>query len=131
MDRAAGGVGLRRGRRDPDRLRVGDPLDFWRVEERVPEQLLRLRGEFRMPGLAWLELAIRTEGTGRGTVTVYTQRALFHPKGLYGHAYWSSMLPFHGVIFGSMLRNIRESAEELERSESRALGSGEPVDRAS
>ena len=131
MARAAGGVGLRRGRRDPDRLRVGDPLDFWRVEERVPGQLLRLRGEFRMPGLAWLELSIRTEGTGRGAVTVYTQRALFHPKGLYGHAYWTSMLPFHGVIFGSMLRNIRESAEELERSESRALGSGEPVDRAS
>ena len=75
--------------------------------------------------------SIRTEGTGRGAVTVYTQRALFHPKGLYGHAYWTSMLPFHGVIFGSMLRNIRESAEELERSESRALGSGEPVDRAS
>jgi hypothetical protein len=131
MDRAAGGVGLRRGRRDPDKLRVGDPLDFWRVEERVPEELLRLRGEFRMPGLAWLELSISTEGSGRDATTVYRQRALFHPKGLYGHAYWTSMLPFHGIIFGSMLRNIRESAEELERSESRALRSREPVDRAS
>jgi uncharacterized protein YbjT (DUF2867 family) len=131
MDRAAGGVGLRRGRRDPDRLRVGDPLDFWRVEERIPEQLLRLRGEFRMPGLAWLELSITTEGSGRDAVTVYRQRALFHPKGLYGHAYWTSMLPFHGVIFGSMLRNIRENAEQLERGETRALPPGEPVDRAS
>jgi len=131
MDRAAGGVGLRRGRRDPDRLRVGDPLDFWRVEERVPEQLLRLRGEFRMPGLAWLELSISTEGSGRDAVTVYRQRALFHPKGLYGHAYWTSMLPFHGIIFGSMLRNIRENAEQLERSERRSLPRGEPVDRAS
>jgi uncharacterized protein YbjT (DUF2867 family) len=131
MDRAAGGVGLRRGRRDPDRLRVGDPLDFWRVEERIPEQLLRLRGEFRMPGFAWLELSISTEGSGRDAVTVYRQRALFHPKGLYGHAYWTSMLPFHGIIFGSMLRNIRENAEKLSRSERRALPSGEPVDRAS
>jgi uncharacterized protein YbjT (DUF2867 family) len=131
MDRAAGGVGLRRGRRDPDRLRIGDPLDFWRVEERIPEQLLRLRGEFRMPGLAWLELSITTEGSGRDAVTVYRQRALFHPKGLYGHAYWTSMLPFHGIIFGSMLRNIRENAEQLERSESRALPPGEPVGRAS
>ena len=131
MDRASGGVGLRRGRRDPDRLRIGDPLDFWRVEERVPERLLRLRGEFRMPGLAWLELAIRTEGSGADAVTVYTQRALFHPKGLYGHAYWTSMLPFHGVIFGSMLRNIRESAEELERTETPAPRAVEQVDRAS
>jgi hypothetical protein len=131
MDRAAGGVGLRRGRRDPDRLRVGDPLDFWRVEERVPERLLRLRGEFRMPGLAWLELSIRTEGSGTGAVTVYTQRALFHPKGLYGHAYWTSMLPFHGVIFGSMLRNIRENAEALERRERRSLPPGEEAGRAS
>lgn len=117
IDRASGGVGLRRGRRDPDRLRVGDPLDFWRVEERVPERLLRLRGEFRMPGLAWLELSIRTEGSAGGRpVTVYSQRALFHPKGLYGHAYWTSMLPFHGVIFGSMMRNIRQRAEQLEIS---------------
>jgi hypothetical protein len=84
-----------------------------------------------MPGLAWLELSISTEGSGRDATTVYRQRALFHPKGLYGHAYWTSMLPFHGIIFGSMLRNIRESAEQLERSESRALAGGERVDRAS
>ena len=117
IDRRAGGVGLRRGRRDPDQLRVGDPLDFWRVEERIPGELLRLRGEFRMPGLAWLELRIRSEGTSGGVpVTVYSQRALFHPQGLTGHAYWKSMLPFHGVIFGSMLRNIRDSAEQLDPS---------------
>jgi len=128
IDRAGGGVGLRRGRRDPDRLRVGDPLDFWRVEERVPLRLLRLRGEFRMPGLAWLELAISTEGTRERPVTVYTQRALFHPTGLQGHAYWTSMLPFHGIIFGSMMRNIRQSAEQLEVAERRALA---PFDRAS
>ncbi len=118
IDRAGGGVGLQRGRRDPDRLRVGDPLDFWRVEERIPEQLLRLRGEFRMPGLAWLELGIRVIGDPDGKpVTVYTQRALFHPQGLGGHAYWKSMLPFHGTIFGSMLRNIRADAELLDAQE--------------
>ncbi len=117
IDRLAGGVGLARGRRDPDRLRVGDPLDFWRVEERVPEKLLRLRGEFRMPGLAWLELAMRTETDARGrAVTVYTQRALFHPRGFPGEVYWAGMKPFHGVIFGSMLTNIRDRAEELHGS---------------
>ncbi len=124
IDRFSGGVGLARGRRDPDRLRVGDPLDFWRVEERIPEQLLRLRGEFRMPGLAWLELRIHTEGGSRGRpVTVYTQRALFHPQGVPGHLYWRSVAPFHGIIFGSMLRNIRDSAEALDQVEPRRLAS--------
>jgi hypothetical protein len=117
IDRLAGGVGLARGRRDPDKLRVGDPLDFWRVEERVPGRLLRLRAEMRLPGLAWLELGIRTEADSGGRpVTVYSQRALFHPRGFPGHAYWNAMLPFHGVIFGSMLRNIRERAEAISAS---------------
>ncbi len=122
IDRAAGGVGLARGRRDPDRLRVGDPLDFWRVEERDPERMLRLRGEFRMPGLAWLELSIerRTDVRGR-PVTVYRQRALFNPHGFPGEAYWKAMTPFHGIIFGSMLTNIRDSAEQLERGTPREL----------
>jgi len=117
MDRAVGGVGLARGRRNPETLRVGDPLDFWRVEERIPETLLRLRAEFRLPGLAWLELGIRRDTDARGEpVTVYTQRALFHPRGLAGESYWRAMLPFHGIIFGSMLTNIRENAEHLERT---------------
>ncbi len=120
IDRLAGGVGLARGRRDPNRLRVGDPLDFWRVEERVPEQLLRLRAEMRLPGLAWLELAIRTVPGPRGRpVTVYTQRALFHPRGLPGQAYWTAMAPFHGLIFGPMLTHIRELAEAIGYDEER------------
>lgn len=122
LDRASGGVGLARGRRNPETLRVGDPLDFWRVEERVPGRLLRLRGEFRVPGLAWLELSIEPTGLSGGRpVTVYRQRAVFHPTGLHGHLYWTSMLPFHGVIFGSMLRNIRARAEELDAVAGRAL----------
>jgi uncharacterized protein YbjT (DUF2867 family) len=118
LDRFSGGVGLARGRRDPERLRVGDPLDFWRVEERIPEVLLRLRAEFRVPGLAWLELGIRQETDERGHhVVTYTQRAIFHPKGAAGHAYWFSVAPFHGIVFGSMLTNIKERAEALERGE--------------
>jgi len=102
-----GGVGLRRGRRDPSTLRVGETVDFWRVEERIPERLLRLRAEMKMPGLAWLELWVGQDDQGR---TTYRQRAIFHPRGLAGHAYWYSVLPFHGIVFGSMVRNIPATA---------------------
>ncbi|MGW1994140.1 SDR family oxidoreductase [Embleya sp. NPDC001921] len=107
LDRIAGGVGLRRGRRDPHRLRVGDSLDFWRVEEVVPGELLRLRAEMRLPGLAWLEFTVGSRD-GR---THYRQRALFHPRGLLGHVYWWAVFPFHGVVFGGMRRGIARAAE--------------------
>ena len=107
LDRLAGGVGLRRGRRDAARLRVGDSLDFWRVEEIEPGRLLRLRAEMRLPGLAWLEMYADTDDTGR---TLFRQRALFHPRGLLGHAYWWSVAPFHAVVFGGMARNIARAA---------------------
>jgi len=107
IDRLAGGVGLARGRRDPDRLFVGESLDFWRVEEIEPGRLLRLRAEMRLPGLAWLELGVRRDN-GR---TLYTQRALFHPRGLLGHLYWWAVWPFHHVVFGGMERNITLAAE--------------------
>ncbi|MET8159979.1 SDR family oxidoreductase [Sphaerisporangium sp. NPDC005289] len=106
-DRAVGGVGLRRGRRDPARLRVGDALDFWRVEEIEPGRLLRLRAEMRLPGLAWLELCCRREDGA----TVYGQRAIFHPRGLLGHLYWWAAYPFHGLIFGRMPGNVARAAE--------------------
>ncbi len=111
MDRIIGGVGLRRGRRDPKRLFVGESLDFWRVEEIEHGQLLRLRAEMKVPGLAWLELTI-DEGGDVGTVDFH-QRALFHPRGLLGHLYWWSVAPFHGVVFGGMKRNITAAAERL------------------
>ncbi|KAA0921262.1 SDR family oxidoreductase [Streptomyces apricus] len=107
LDRLVGGVGLRRGRRDAARLRVGDSLDFWRVEEIEPGRLLRLRAEMRVPGLAWLEMCVDTDDDG--TVR-YRQRALFHPHGLLGHAYWWSVSPFHAVVFGGMARNIALTA---------------------
>lgn len=107
LDRTVGGVGLRRGRRDPYRLRVGDSLDFWRVEEIEPGTLLRLRAEMRLPGLAWLELRVQPDGPSRSR---YTQRAIFHPRGLAGHAYWWSAAPFHSIVFGGMVRNIAHQA---------------------
>ncbi|MEU3184102.1 SDR family oxidoreductase [Streptomyces sp. NPDC006923] len=107
LDRMAGGVGLRRGRRDAQRLRVGDSLDFWRVEELEPGRLLRLRAEMRLPGLAWLELRVGHDDQDR---TVFRQRALFHPHGLLGHAYWWSVSPFHAAVFGGMARNIARAA---------------------
>ena len=112
IDQMVGGVGLVRGRRDNNRLRIGDPLDFWRVEERIPNQLLRLRAEMRLPGLAWLELSIRQVETATGPPqTFYVQKALFMPRGIPGEAYWRAVTPFHELIFGSMLKNIRERAE--------------------
>ncbi|GGM74160.1 SDR family oxidoreductase [Dactylosporangium sucinum] len=107
LDRAVGGVGLRRGRRDPHRLYVGEALDFWRVEEIVPGELLRLRAEMRLPGRAWLEMRVHDDGAGG---SVYEQRAVFLPKGLAGHAYWWSVAPFHAVVFGGMARNIARTA---------------------
>ncbi|MFD9431137.1 SDR family oxidoreductase [Streptomyces sp. NPDC060002] len=107
LDRLVGGVGLRRGRRDAARLRVGDSLDFWRVEEIEPGHLLRLRAEMRLPGLAWLEMYAETDTGGR---TRFRQRALFHPHGLLGHAYWWSVSPFHALVFGGMARNIAQAA---------------------
>jgi uncharacterized protein YbjT (DUF2867 family) len=118
LDRLAGGVGLRRGRRDPDRVLVGETIDFWRVEERDPGELLRLRAEMRLPGLAWLELGVEpAEGPGGPHRSTYVQRALFHPRGLLGHAYWWSVAPFHGIVFGGMARNITQAAEQLEAAE--------------
>ncbi|MFI7444628.1 SDR family oxidoreductase [Nonomuraea indica] len=115
LDRLVGGVGLRRGRRDAARLRVGDSIDFWRVEEVLPGRLLRLRAEMRLPGLAWLELGV----TRSGDRTVYTQRAIFHPRGLLGHLYWWAISPFHGLIFGRMPVNVAAAAA---RNESRPSG---------
>jgi len=108
LDRLFGGPGLRRGRRDPFDLSVGDALDWWRVEDIEDKHLLRLRAEMRLPGLAWLELIVDADDQGR---TLLRQRALFHPRGLAGHAYWAMLYPFHGVVFGGMQRNIARAAQ--------------------
>ena len=108
VDRLWGGPGLRRGRRSPTDLQIGDALDFWRVEEVIDGELLRLRAEMKVPGRAWLDLGIKRDGDGR---TMFHQRAVFAPKGLLGRLYWLSVLPFHGLVFGGMQRNIAARAE--------------------
>ncbi len=108
LDRAVGGIGLRRGRRHPDQLRLGDALDFWRVDAYEPPGFLRLRAEMKLPGRAWLEWRVRRDGNQ----TVLEQKALYHPKGLWGRAYWYSLLPFHAVIFGRLARALVGVAEQ-------------------
>ena len=109
LDRFVGGPGLRRGRLHPNKLSVGDPLDWWRIEELDRGRLLRLRAEMRLPGQAWLELVVGTDDAGR---TLFRQRALFHPRGLPGELYWAAIRPFHDVVFGGMQRNIAHAAEQ-------------------
>jgi uncharacterized protein YbjT (DUF2867 family) len=111
LDRLWGGPGLRRGRRNPFDLSVGDALDWWRVEEVDDLELLRLRAEMRLPGLAWLELAV-DDGPGGGVV--FRQRAIFAPRGLVGHLYWQVIKPFHGIVFGGMQRGIAAEAERVQ-----------------
>ncbi len=106
LDRAVGGVGLRRGRRNRSTASVGDAIDFWRVEEVRPGELLRLRAEMKIPGRAWLELSCHS-----GDPTTYRQRAIFFPKGLSGRLYWWAVFPFHGLIFAGMAKRIVAIAE--------------------
>ncbi|WP_327101404.1 SDR family oxidoreductase [Nocardia vinacea] len=108
IDRVTGGVGLRRGRRDPHRLHPGEALDWWRVEHIDRPHLLRLRAEMQVPGLAWLELGVEPD---RGGGSRYRQRAIFQPHGLAGHLYWKAITPFHAAVFGGMARNITGTAE--------------------
>ena len=111
LDVVSGGPGLRRGRRLPHAVRVGDAVDWWRVEDVQEEALLRLRAEMRLPGLAWLDLRVESDAQGR---TVFRQMAYFHPRGLLGQLYWWLVTPFHGVVFGGMQRNVARAAEEFE-----------------
>jgi uncharacterized protein YbjT (DUF2867 family) len=108
LDRLVGGVGLRRGRRDPKTLRVGESLDFWRVEvveKTGDERRLRLYAEMVLPGKAWLEFRIKRVGDK----TEIIQEASFAPRGLGGQLYWYVILPFHAFVFPTMLRNIVRS----------------------
>lgn len=107
LDRVMGGVGMRRGRRDPEALRVGDALDFWRVEAVLENRLLRLRAEMRLPGRAWLQFQIE-EKDGRALLI---QTAFFEPKGLGGLLYWYLLYPIHRLIFSGLCRNIQLVSE--------------------
>jgi len=106
VDRLVGGVGLRRGRRDPDFLRVGESLDFWRVEELDRGHHLKLYAEMVLPGKAWLEFTVTT-ANGK---TRIVQEATFNPRGLGGQLYWYATSLFHFFVFPTMLRNIIKKA---------------------
>ena len=108
VDRLLGGAGLRRGRRHPDELRVGDALDFWRVEALEPGRLVRLRAEMKLPGRAWLQFRVSETDDGN---TQLEQTAAFLPKGLGGLLYWYGLYPVHARIFDGLAREIARRAE--------------------
>lgn len=108
MDRLVGGPGLRRGRRNPETLRYGEALDFWRVTGIEPGRLLQLRAEMKLPGVATLAFEIEPHGPDRSTLV---QTARFKPKGLLGLLYWYSVVPLHSLVFNGMLRGVAKSAE--------------------
>jgi hypothetical protein len=111
LDLLIGGVGVRRSRRDPDSLRVGDPLDFWRVEVFEPNHRLRLQAEMKLPGRAWLEFEVRPCEHG----STIRQTAIFDPLGLAGLLYWYGIYPLHQFVFAGMLRNLARAAENSDR----------------
>jgi uncharacterized protein YbjT (DUF2867 family) len=107
LDWLAGGVGMRRGRRDPNDLRVGDALDFWRVEAIEAEHLIRLRAEMKVPGRAWLQFHVHPLP---GERALLSQTAYFAPKGVWGLLYWYGLYPIHKIVFAGMIRKIAERA---------------------
>jgi len=112
IDLLVGGVGVRRGRRDPHALAVGDALDFWRVEAYEPGRRVRLAAEMKLPGRAWLEFEVVPAPGG----ALIHQTAVFEPVGLPGLLYWYALLPVHGLIFGGLLRAIARRALEARPS---------------
>ena len=117
IDLLVGGVGTRRGRRDPESLCAGDTLDFWRVEQYEPHRLLRLAAEMKLPGRAWLEFEVAPTRDG----AMIRQTAIFDPVGLGGRLYWYALYPLHALIFRGMLRRIvalaRKNAPPLDTAD--------------
>lgn len=112
MDQLVGGPGLRRGRRDPEKIEYGEALDFWRVVGIERSRHLRLRAEMKLPGEAQLEFALDPQQDAAKTHLTMTAR--FRPKGLLGIAYWYAVLPLHHFVFGGMLKGIRRTAEAMQ-----------------
>ena len=113
MDEVVGGVGMRRGRRHPQELVIGDAVDFWRVEALEPNRLMRLRAEMKVPGKAWLECSVKPLEEGKSMLNI---SALFEPKGVSGPLYWYAMAIPHLFIFTNMAKKIGERAEEIQKS---------------
>ena len=126
IDLLFGGVGLRRGRRDPDQLRVGDVLDWWRVELFEPDRRLRLVAEMKLPGRAWLEFEVEPGTAG----SLIRQTATFHPAGLAGLVYWYGIYPLHALVFRGMLRGIARTALRSQ-AQTRSSSSGKSMQNGS
>ncbi len=109
VDELFGGVGMRRGRRHPTELRIGDVLDCWRVESIEPGKRLRLKAEMKLPGRAWLEFEVSETGV-ESPKTTLRQTAVFDPQGLSGLCYWYGIFPVHVLIFKGMLKKILKAA---------------------
>jgi hypothetical protein len=114
LDLVVGGVGLRRGRRDVADLRIGDTIDFWRVEAFEPNRLLRLQAEMRLPGRAWLEFEV----TGKDQESLIRQTAIFDPVGLFGLVYWYALYPLHCLVFAGMLKVLCRAAGKEQQPKS-------------
>jgi uncharacterized protein YbjT (DUF2867 family) len=103
LDKMLMGVGIARGRRHSTILRINDVVDFWRVEDIVPNRRLLLRAEMKLPGRAWMEFSIDTKADGTRQLTI---RAYYQPFGFWGKSYWYACLPFHVFIFNDLLKQI-------------------------
>ncbi|OGS07285.1 MAG: hypothetical protein A2270_08650 [Elusimicrobia bacterium RIFOXYA12_FULL_51_18] len=108
LDRLMGGVGMRRGRRHPDKIHQGEPLDFWRVERVIEGSMLLLRAEMKLPGKGWLQFQADKESGGS---SILRQTAYFEPLGFFGYIYWYSLYPLHKLIFAGLAAEIKRRAE--------------------
>jgi hypothetical protein len=108
LDLLFGGVGVRRGRRHPEELQVGDTVDFWRVEAFEQNKRLLLAAEMKLPGRAWLEFAVEE----KGKTSLIRQTAIFDPIGVAGLMYWYVLYPVHKLMFGKMLHAIAAACHE-------------------
>ncbi|MBX3463885.1 MAG: SDR family oxidoreductase [Planctomycetes bacterium] len=124
LDKLVGGPGSRRGRRDPEELRFGDALDFWRVLEASPPHRLRLVAEMKLPGQATLEFEVHAQGPD---AALLVQTARFRPRGLLGLAYWYAVLPLHAYVFAGMLRGIARAATLSRPPAAPAVGEPRPA----
>ena len=113
IDKAIGGVGIRRGRRNPDEVLSGESLDFWRVETVEKDRLMRLRAEMKVPGKAWLQFESLPQNDGK---TLLIETAYFAPRGIWGFVYWYAMWPFHAFLFNGLIRRLAARARMLSRS---------------
>ncbi|MGZ3581235.1 MAG: SDR family oxidoreductase [Ktedonobacterales bacterium] len=127
LDRLIGGPGLRRGRRSPDDVRVGDAVDFWRVEQVEQGRLLRMRAEMKVPGDAWLQFEAAPTPNGP---TKLRQTAYFVPKGLFGLLYWYALYPIHRLIFSGLIDEIARRAEVNHRLHTRETAAYDRPTRA-